>query len=225
MKILVIEDHLELAANIILYLQNEGNIVSTANSYREAIDLLVVNEYDIVVSDIVLEDGSGYDIVKEVKKLDASAGIILISVKDDLKDKLEGFGLGADDYLPKPFHLPELNARIKALYRRKFQNGSSAIQFNEIEIDTESKEVSVLSNRLFLTRKELELLVFFINNKNRVLSKQAIASHLWGDYTDHFSNLDFVYQHIKNLRKKIIDKGGRDYISTVYGLGYKFVDS
>lgn len=225
MKILIIEDNIELASNICNFLQNEGYIISVTHSFRDAVDNLIDNEYDIIVSDIVLPDGSGYDVVKEVKKISSSAGIILISVKDGLDDKLEGFGLGADDYLSKPFHLPELNARLKALYRRKFQDGSPVISFNEIQINTENHEVFINKDKLNLTRKEFELLVYFINNKNRVLRKQAIANHLWGDYTDNFDNLDFVYQHIKNIRKKIIAGGGNDYISTVYGIGYKFSDS
>jgi len=130
--------------------------------------------------------------------------------------------LGADDYITKPYHLSELNARIKAIYRRKNFNNKKLLECNEIKIDTEACEVSVVETTLELTKKEYELLVYFISNQNRVVTKQSIAEHLWGDHADFYDSFDFVYQHIKNLRKKIIQAGGGDYINTIYGMGYKF---
>jgi DNA-binding response OmpR family regulator len=148
--------------------------------------------------------------------------VLIISAKDSLDDKLQGLDLGADDYLPKPFHLAELLARLKAIYRRSKLGGSDELYFNEILIDHQNLQVAVHEKPLELTKKEFDLLVFFITNKNRVLGKQVIAQHLWGDYTDDLANFDFVYQHIKNLRKKICAAGGKDYLTTVYGIGYKF---
>src|SRR5690606_12442034 len=136
--------------------------------------------------------------------------------------KVTGLELGADDYLTKPFHLSELNARLKALYRRKYTQGDKEIEFAEISINIDTMETVVAGKPLDLTRKEYALLVYFLTNKNRVLTRQSIAEHLWGDYADNLLNFDFVYQHVKNLRKKIIQAGGKDYIETVYGLGYKF---
>ena len=142
-----------------------------------------------------------------------------------MDDKLGGLDLGADDYLPKPFHLAELNARTKAVFRRRLQKGNDSLSFNEIELNLETHEAIVNQEVLDLTRKEFELLHYFFVNQNRLLTKQSIAEHLWGDYMDSADSFDFVYQHIKNLRKKITKAGGNDYLKTVYGVGYKMKNS
>jgi DNA-binding response OmpR family regulator len=149
-------------------------------------------------------------------------GVLILSAKNSLQDKIEGLGLGADDYLAKPFHFSELNARLRAIFRRRQLQGSSTINCEDIEIDTETHVVKVNDQMLDLTRKEYEMLLYFVVNKNRVLTKQSIAEHLWGDYIDALDSFDFVYQHIKNLRKKIAQAGGKDSIQTMYGSGYKF---
>jgi DNA-binding response OmpR family regulator len=149
-------------------------------------------------------------------------GVLIISAKNSLDDKVKGLELGADDYITKPFHLPELNARLRAIYRRKSMNGERVIAFNEISINPDTLKASVHESELDLTKKEFDLLLYMVINKNRVLTRQSIAEHLWGDYTDNLANFDFVYQHVKNLRRKISMANGTDYISTVYGLGYKF---
>lgn len=222
MKILLIEDNAELMQNILLYLSNEGIRCETANSLYEAEDKLLGYAYDCILLDLMLPDGNGLAIFEVIKNLNPRPNVLIISAKDSLDDKLRGLDLGADDYLPKPFHLAELLARVKAIYRRSKLGGKDELHFNEITIDHQNLTVTIHDKPIELTKKEFDLLVFFITNKNRVLGKQVIAQHLWGDYTDDLANFDFVYQHIKNLRKKICAAGGRDYLSTVYGIGYKF---
>lgn len=222
MKVLIIEDNDELAQNITDYLAREGYVCELASNYSSAIDKLSGFQYDCIVLDILLPDGNGLEILKHIKAIKINSGVLIISAKNSLDDKINGLELGADDYLIKPFHLPELNARLKAIYRRKYLEGDHEIIFNEIQINTSSMEVRIGEHLLDLTPKEYALLLYFLTNQNRVLTRQTIAEHLWGDYTDNLLNFDFVYQHVKNLRKKIIAAEGKDYIETVYGLGYKF---
>lgn len=170
----------------------------------------------------MLPDGNGLELLNLVKEEHINGSILIISAKGALDDKIKGLEEGADDYLTKPFHLPELHARLRAIHRRKNLDGNNIISFKEITLNTNTFELKIHGKALDATRKEFELLLYFLVNKNRVLSRQAIANHLWGDYTDNLSNVDFVYQHVKNLRKKINMAGGDDYIDTIYGLGYKF---
>ncbi len=222
MKVLIIEDNQELAQNIRNYLMGEGNVCEVANNYAEAEERLAIFNYDCIILDLMLPDGDGLSLLEAIRSLKLPSNILIVSAKGALDDKVKGLDLGADDYITKPFHLPELNARIKAIYRRKNLEGDNLIQFNEISLNTEANEVKVNDILLDLTKKEFDLLLYFLANKNRVLTRQTIAEHLWGDYTDSLSNFDFVYQHVKNLRKKIMHANGNDYIRTVYGLGYKF---
>jgi len=204
------------------YLAKEGSICETAFTYNQAIDKIISFNYDVIILDLTLPDGNGLDVLKALKDASSEAGVLIASAKDSLEAKLEGLNLGADDYITKPYHLSELNARIKAIYRRKNFNNRKLLECNEIVIDTDACEVKVDSNQVELTKKEYELLVYFISNQNRVVTKQSIAEHLWGDQADFYDSFDFVYQHIKNLRKKIMKAGGGDYINTIYGMGYKF---
>ena len=222
MKILVIEDEAELRKSIKEYLHNEGYVVESANDFRNASEKTADYDYDCILVDITLPHGSGLDIVKQLKKEGSQAGVIIISAKNSLDDKITGLEYGADDYITKPFHLPELNARIKALQRRKKFDGNNIIALNEISIEPSQRKVCVKGNEVVLTAKEYDLLLYFISNKNRVLSKNAIAEHLWGDNADQMDGHDFIYTHIKNLRKKLIDKGCADYLQTIYGIGYNF---
>lgn len=222
MKVLVIEDNTELAQNITEYLQREGYVCELAANHNKAVAKLSSFAYDCIVLDIMLPDGNGLEILRFIKNEKITSCVLIISAKNSLDDKISGLELGADDYLTKPFHLPELNARLKAIYRRKYLQGDKEISFNEIHINTDTMETSVSQQLMDLTRKEYALLLYFLTNKNRVLTRQSIAEHLWGDYADNLLNFDFVYQHVKNLRKKIVQAGGTDYIETVYGLGYKF---
>ena len=222
MKILLIEDEPSLLLSMQHYLEEEGYIVSTTNTFKDAVEKINDYDYDCLVVDITLPDGSGLDIIKELKQEKTNVGIVIVSAKNSLDDRLVGLDLGADDYLTKPFHLSELNARIKSVLRRRFFEGNPKIIFQEISISPENQEVFVKNESVELTRKEYELLIFFISNKNRILSKSAIAEHLWGDSMDLADSHDFIYTHIKNLRKKLIEKGCPDYVKTRYGAGYIF---
>lgn len=222
MKILVVEDNPDLLQNILTYLEREGYLCESAKEYDTAFDKIYSFTYDIVLIDIMLPDGNGLQLLQELKSINKQSGTIIISAKNALDDRIKGLELGADDYLTKPFHLSELHARIRAVNRRKHLGGDELIRMNEISINTNTREVHVNETPVELTPKEYDLLEYFISNKNHVLSKQTIAEHLWGDYVDHLENIDFVYQHIKNLRKKLLEAGSRDYLETVYGIGYKF---
>ncbi len=222
MKILIIEDEQELAENIKGYLKANDVLCEIANSIESAIEKIEDFEYDCILLDLMLPDGNGFRVLSELKKQNRTEGVIIISAKEMLETRIEGFNLGADDYLTKPFHLSELLVRIQALIRRKNFKGNNIIAFNEVEIDILSKSVSVKGQKIEVTKKEIDLLLYLIGNKNKVLSKSAIAEHLSGDMANMLDNHDFVYAHIKNLKKKLSEAGCDDYIKTVYGLGYKW---
>lgn len=223
MKILIAEDETALRQSIATYLEREGNICEWAKDYDSALYKISMYDYDVILLDINLVTGSGLDVLKILKKERKKAGVIIISANNSLDDKLEGLDLGADDYITKPFHLAELNSRIKALLRRGKFGGEETITFNEIKMDTRSRTVYINDSVVALTRKEFDLLLFFMTNKDRVLSKEIIAEHLWGDHSDLLDNFDFIYVHINNLRKKLTNEGAK-YIKTAYGSGYKFME-
>ena len=224
MKILIIEDEVELLISISNFLTRETFICELAESYEKADDKLAIYEYDIILLDITLPDGNGIELLRSIKKHQKKAGVIIISAKNSLDDKIKGLDLGADDYITKPFYLSELNSRIKAVLRRKQFDGTSILTYNEISVNTESRTVIIKGSAIILTKKEYDLLLFFIINKNRVLTKEAIAERLWEDSIDMADTYDFIYTHLNNLRKKIRAAGGADYIKTLYGMGYKFTD-
>jgi DNA-binding response OmpR family regulator len=224
MKLLIVEDELELLNSISSYLQKEDFVCEKATTYFEAEDKIISYKYDVIILDINLPDGNGLDILKHVKKSNPETGVLIVSAKDSLDDKLKGLDLGADDYITKPFHLAELNSRVNSLIRRRKFEGSKNIIFHEIEIDPDAKSVIANKTPLELTKKEYYLLLYFITNKNRVLTKEAIAEHLWGDNIDMLDNFDFIYTHMRNLRKKLKKTGANDYLQTIYGLGYKFCE-
>ena len=223
MKILIAEDEVALQQSIATYLERDGNVCEAASNFEEAMYKVSLYDYDIIILDINLITGSGLDILKTLKNEKKEAGVIIISANNSLTDKLEGLDLGADDYITKPFHLAELNSRVKAILRRRKFGGDATIEFNEIKVDTRSRTAYVNGKTIVLTRKEYDLLMFFITNKGRVLSKEIIAEHLWGDNSDLMDNFDFIYVHINNLRKKLTSEGAK-YIRTAYGSGYKFME-
>ncbi len=224
MKILIIEDEPALANSIHEYLLAEGYFCEVAHTFDDALLKVRLYEYDCVLVDLTLPGGNGLDVIKELKKEYPKTGIIIVSAKHFLEDKIKGLEVGSDDYLTKPFHLSELNARIKALMRRKQFEGEQKISFQEITVGLTKQEVHVNDTLLSLTRSEYRLLLYFLANRKRVLSKESIAEHLIGENADMIDSLDFIYSHIKNLRKKLVNAGCADYIRVVYGMGYKFSD-
>lgn len=222
MKVLIAEDEISLQESIVQFLEENDNICEVASDYQEALYKVSIYDYDIIILDINLLTGNGLDVLKLLKKEHKEAGVIIISANNSIDDKVEGLDLGADDYLTKPFHLTELNSRIKAILRRKKFGGNTQITFNEIRVDTIAKQVYLNDLDIYLTRKEYDLLLYFLTNKNRILSKEAIAEHLWGDHIDLVDNFDFIYVHINNLRKKLTDLAA-SYIKTVHGIGYKLI--
>jgi DNA-binding response OmpR family regulator len=224
LKILIIEDEEGLRESIEEYFTGDGNICETACTYQSAMTKICLYRYDCILLDITLPGGNGIDILKSIKERNYPDGVLIISAKNSLDDRLEGLNIGADDYLVKPFHLSELKARVSAIIRRKTFSGSNLLLFNEITIDLLAKEVKVGKIPVKLTRKEYALILYFIANKGKVVSKNAIAEHLWGDGIDMANNFDFIYSHIKNIRKKLMEAGCNDYIQAAYGMGYKFAE-
>ena len=222
MKILVIEDEIEMQKSIKHYLELEKNIVEVVSDFDTAYEKIQLYDYDCVLLDITLPNGNGLDLIKTIKSNRSKTGIIIISAKNSFDDKIDGLNLGADDYLPKPFYLPELNARIKALIRRNNFDGVDAIVINEIKLYPDERKVLINEIPLNLTSKEFDILVYFIANKNRVVQKNALVEHLWGDNADQFDNFDFIYNHVKNLRKKMVAANCHDYLQSIYGIGYNF---
>lgn len=224
MKILIIEDERRLSDSIRDYLEGQHYLCEQAFDYATARMKIGVYDYDCIVLDLMLPDGNGLDILKFIRGKQKDTGVIIISAKDSLDDKLEGLSIGADDYLPKPFALPELAMRVYALIRRREFSASNIMQTEHIRIDLMQKTVTVNGTQIDLTRSEYELLLFFISNRGRVISKAAIAEHLSGEMADMMDNYDFVYSHIKNLKAKLARQGLKNAITTVYGTGYKWID-
>ena len=222
MKILVIEDEKELAASIGTYLSGENYRCEFAGTFSEAMMKIDSYGYDCILLDLMLPGGDGLKILEQLKKENKQEGVIIISAKNSVEDKIKGLQIGADDYLAKPFHLSELAARIYSILRRKQFGNVNTIQQNELSIDPLAKTVTVNEQEVQLTKKEYDLLLYFISNKNRVISKSALAEHISGDVADMFDNYDFVYAHIKNLKKKLTEAGCANYLKTLYGTGYKW---
>ena len=223
MKILIVEDEEKLAQSIFDFLKKEENIdCETAATYKEGLRKILDFEYDCIILDITLPDGNGLDLLSQLKEKKTNTGVLVISARNTTENKIEGLNLGADDYIAKPFHLPEMNARIKSILRRRNFNGETVLDFDQIKIVVNDHLVYVNNQLLNLTPKEFNLLMYFISNKNRVVTKESLIDHFWENDYDQTASNDLIYAHIKNLRHKIIENGGKDYIRTVYGIGYKF---
>lgn len=222
MKLLIIEDEESLRRSILQYLTAEGNVCDIAATFDHAIEKVSLYDYDCILLDLGLPDGEGLELLRRLRKLKKQDGVLIISARDSIAHRVEGLSLGADDYLVKPFHLSELNARITAIVRRRSFQGNDRLVFNEIEIDVTSKEVKVSDTLVYLTKKEFDILLYFVTNKSKVISKSAAAVHIWGEDADMADSFDFIYTHIKNIRKKLTDAGCKDYFHSIYGIGYKF---
>lgn len=222
MKLLIIEDEELLTRALVRYLSEEAYTCETARSFQAAMEKTESYDYDCILLDISLPDGNGLQVLKQLRRDNKSDGVIIISARNATEDRIQGLQYGADDYLTKPFHLAEVAARVAAVIRRRRFNGQSILHFHELAVDTTARVVKVHQVPVALTRREYDLLLFFLSNKNRVISRNAIAEHLSGNEADGFDSLDFIYSHIKNLKRKIMQAGGNDYIQSVYGMGYKF---
>ena len=223
MKILIIEDDADLREILTRSLLQERYIVESAATYREARSKVMIYQYDCLLLDIMLPDGNGLDLLRLLTEAGRTTNVIILSAKDSIEDKVAGLDLGADDYLPKPFHLAELHARLKSVLRRKSRNGSRLLQYGNVSLNPETFETEVDGKPLELGRKEFDILVYFMNRPQRLIEKQALAEAVWGDHTDQADNFDFIYAQIKNLRKRLKDAGANIEIKTAYGFGYKLV--
>ena len=221
MKILLVEDEAALRAALLGSLRQAGYVVEEAASYVQAHEKIALYQYECVLLDLTLPDGQGLDLLRALKAGGSPAGVLIITARDGLDDKIVGFDLGADDYLIKPFHLSELNARVRAIIRRRQFQGQQQITFRELQVLPDLAEAYVRGELLALTKKEYDMLLYLLANPGRVLTKEAIAEHLCGDAVDSADSFDFIYTHLKNLRKKLQEKGADNYIRTMYGVGYK----
>ena len=223
MKILIVEDEPALRELIQRSLEKERYITEVAPDYDTAIEKVEVYDYDCILLDIMLPGGNGLDLQKHLKDLRKKENVIVISAKDSLEDKILGLELGADDYLPKPFHLAELNARVKSVLRRKHRDGEHAIVLGNVRLLPDSFQVWINNEQLELSRKEYDILHYFMNRPNRMVNKNTLAESVWGDHIDQVDNFDFIYAQIKNLRKKLKNHQASIEIKAVYGFGYKLV--
>lgn len=224
MKILVIEDEPAMLEVIRQSLQKENFLVEIAGDFNSALRKIVAYNYDCILLDLTLPDGNGFEILRELKKMDKTDGVIIISAKDSVDDKITGLNLGADDYLTKPFHMAELNARIKSVLRRKIFDGKNTLELGNVKIDLDARSVTVKEEPVTLNRKEFDILTYFMVNKGRLVIKNALAEHIWGDYADQANDYEFIYSQIKNLRKKLKEYDCGIEIRAVYGIGYKLVE-
>jgi DNA-binding response OmpR family regulator len=221
MKLLLIEDEAALAESVAEFLKQDSDDCDIATTYDEGITRVDLYDYDCILVDIMLPDGNGLDIIRHIKSNHDNTGILVISARDAVDDRVKGLELGADDYLTKPFHLAELNARIKAIVRRKQFDGQPVITYDLMQIHTDKKQVYIGNTEVLLTKTEYDLLLYLLANQERVVTRISLAEHLIGDDADHLDDFNFIYSHVKNLRRKITEAGGEDYLRAIYGIGYK----
>lgn len=221
MKILIVEDELEMLQNIQFQLEKESYTVETAGTYANALEKVAIYEYDCILLDITLPDGDGLDLLEFHRKSEKNSAVIILSAKNSLDDKLSGLNLGADDYLPKPFHFAELNARINAVLRRRNFDGNNSIELGNLSIDPKQRTLHIAGKEAVLNRKEFDIFLYLCVNRNRLIRKSALAEHVWGDHIDQTDDYSFIYAQIKNLRKKLQDYGAEVEIKAVYGIGYR----
>jgi DNA-binding response OmpR family regulator len=222
MQILIVEDELPLMESMVSYLEMEGFRCEQATSYHAGLCSLDKHEYICMLIDLNLPDGDGLDLVKLARQNQTNSGIIIVSARNALEERVKGLSMGADDYLVKPFHLSELVARIQSVARRTHTQGEEILQFGVIRVMPEERTCFVNEEQVDLTRKEHDLLLYLMANRNRVITKESIADYLWGEYGGGYGSYDFVYTHLKNLKRKLLDAGSPDYVQNIYGVGYKF---
>lgn len=224
MKILLVEDEPQLAEVITRSLTRERFTVETAATKGEALRKVADHSYDLILLDIMLPGGSGLEVLRALKESGKQGNVIIISARDSLDDKLAGLDLGADDYLTKPFHIAELNARVRSVLRRKQFGGSKALSVANLELHPEDRTVHVDGQPLALNRKEFDLLTYLLLNKDRLVTRSSLAEHVWGDHADQGDDLDFIYAQVKNLRRKLKQGDAAVEVQAVYGIGYRLVE-
>lgn len=225
MKILIVEDEKEMLNSMASSLKEEKYLVETAESFSDAMEKIGVYNYDCILLDISLPDGNGLEILKALKSQNKTEGLIIVSAKNSLDDKVKGLDLGTDDYLAKPFHMAELHARVKAVFRRKKMEGHHQMSIGNVIIDPQARTVTVEQEILNLNRKEYDILLYLTTNKNRLVPKTALAEHVWGDHIDESDSFEFIYSQIKNLRKKLKEVHAKVDIQAIYGIGYKITEN
>jgi DNA-binding response OmpR family regulator len=224
MKVLIVEDETDLQSVLIDFLSKEKYAFDAVSTYHEASEKISLYNYDCILLDINLPDANGFKLLDELKEIDKTEGVIIISARASVDDKIRGLNLGADDYLTKPFHLSELNARIQAVIRRKKFDSSRKISFANIEIDILQLAVKIDGNTISLTKKEFDILQHLIANRNIVVSKNSIVEYIWGDYVDNSLSLDLLSTHLKNLKRKLKQANATAEIRNVYGVGYQIME-
>ena len=221
MKILIVEDEQDMREGMVQSLEQELYVVETATDYDTALEKIGVYEYDCILLDIGLPGGNGLDLLRALKRDEKKSGVIIVSAKESIDDKVTGLNEGADDYLAKPFHMAELHARVKSVIRRKLRDGHTKITIENVVIDPDERTITVDGQPLECNRKEWDILAYLVTNKGRLVTKTALAEHVWGDAIDEVGSFDFIYSQIKNLRKKLKDGGAHIEIQAIYGVGYK----
>ena len=224
MKILIVEDEKELRETVCASLMKEKFVVETASDYTSALNKINDYDYDCILLDVMLPGGSGLDLLRELKRLRRTDCVLIVSAKDSLDDKVEGLDLGADDYLTKPFHLAELNARVKSLIRRRQAKGDVVLTIGNLQLNPDKRIAEVDGQPLQLNRKEYDLLYYFVVNPNRLINKMSLAESVWGDNIDQADSLDFIYSQVKNLRRKLVQANATVELKAVYGFGYKLIE-
>ncbi len=221
MKLLIIEDEPTLLKDLGEFVAREGFLYELAHDYSTAEEKIMLYDYDCVILDINLPDGSGFDILKKLRQHQKLDGVLILSARDSIDDKMRGFELGADDYLTKPFFLSELNARVRAIIRRKKFNTNKDLLFGNILIDLDQHLVKVDNEPLNFTKKEFAILTHLISNQKRVVTKTALSEYIWGDYVDEANSFGFLFSQMKNLKRKLKEAGALIEINNIYGVGYQ----
>ena len=221
MKVLLIEDEKTLAYEVEAFLKKAFYICDLAHNARKGLEMLGVNPYDFVLLDLGLPDLDGLKVLQEAKKLNPDAAYIILTARGNIEDRIVGLDLGADDYLPKPFSLLELQSRMQAISRRKFNLYTHEIDLGEFKIDLQKRIISHSGKEIELTRKEFDLVSYLLLHKNRVLSRMQLCEHIWGTFADDDYDSNYIDVHIKNIRKKLSAFGSVEWLETVRGVGYK----
>jgi DNA-binding response OmpR family regulator len=221
MKVLIIEDEKALAREMKTFLEKAFYLCDKAFTAGEAKKLMIENGYDFILLDLGLPDNDGLDLLDSTKKICPQASYIIITARGKLEDRIKGLDLGADDYLPKPFSLLELQSRMQAISRRKSGNNDPVLELGEFNIDFNKRIVRFEENEIDLSRKEFDLLSYMLLHKNRPLTRLQLSEHIWGNFSDDDYDSNYIDVHIKNIRKKMAAYASVDWLQTVRGIGYK----